>query len=576
VVSIQDNRWRFAHDKLREAITADIPRETVPTIHRTAATTIETVYPDDDAYNEALFAHWQAAGDLDKTCQYLLPVARNMIEIAGTYPIAEAHLHQTLERLPKNDARCITLWNWLADSAERQNNLSASQGYALQAQELAASLDDRKGLATSLSNLGNIAMDQGEYARATDLYQQSLVIFQQLGDQLGIASSLSNLGIIAVSQGEYVRAIDRHQQSLAIRQQLGDQAGIAVSLCNLGIAAANQGEYVRATDLFQQSLVIFQQLGNQPSIASLVNNLGVVAANQWEYARATDLYQQSLAIRQQLGDQAGIAVSLINLGVSARSQGEVARATDLFQQSIVIFQQLGDQAGIAECLNELGAIARSQGEVARATDLFQQSLVIAYDIQAIRTILASIVGLAKHFFIQGHLERAAHYAGLAQSHPAKSNDVRQALAELLPQLESALTPDEFQTALERGKSLDLNTVVEELLAEFAEYSGGQGQVESAAHSTDFAQHHPPKDDNDVRDALAEVVPSLQVTLSPDERAADLESDMPLDLDTVVLEAALSPDKRAAALERDKELDLDTVVSDTVVQELLDESTPPEA
>jgi ATPase subunit of ABC transporter with duplicated ATPase domains len=91
--------------------------------------------------------------------------------------------------------------------------------------------------------------------------------------------------------------------------------------------------------------------------------------------------------------------------------------------------------------------------------------------------------------------------------------------------------------------------VQELLVGFAEYSSGQGQVEGAAHFTDFAQHHPAKDENDVRDALAEVIPSLEATLSPDERATALESDMPRDLDIVV--------------------------SDTVVQELLDKSTPPE-
>ncbi len=36
----------------------------------------------------------------------------------------------------------------------------------------------------------------------------------------------------------------------------------------------------------------------------------------------------------------------------------------------------------------------------------------------------------------------------------------------MPQLEAVLPPDELHTALERGKSLDLDTVVQELLAEF--------------------------------------------------------------------------------------------------------------
>ena len=376
VVNVQDNRWRFAHDKLHEALIADIPDDTLPKLHRTAAETMEAVYPDDAGYNEALLAHWQAAGDLDKTYHYLLPVAKHMIEISGTYTIAEAHLQRMLERLPKDDRRCIVLWNWLADSNSRQGNYSSSQGYAVQAQELATSLDDREGLAASLNNLGYIAVDQGEYARATDLYQQSMVISQQLGDQAGIASSLNNLGNIAESQGEYAHATDLYQQSLAISQQLGNQAGIAASLNSLGSIAESQGEYARATDLYQQSLAIRQQLGDQRGIAASLNKLGNVALDQGKYARATDLYQQSLAIRQQLGNQRGIAINLNNLGIIAINQGGYARATDLFQQSMVIFQQLGNQDAIANCLGNLGLIAESQGEVARATDLYQQSLVI--------------------------------------------------------------------------------------------------------------------------------------------------------------------------------------------------------
>lgn len=36
-----------------------------------------------------------------------------------------------------------------------------------------------------------------------------------------------------------------------------------------------------------------------------------------------------------------------------------------------------------------------------------------------------------------------------------------------PQLEAALSPEDLQAALERGKSLDLDTVITELLEEFA-------------------------------------------------------------------------------------------------------------
>lgn len=505
VVSIQDNKWRFAHDKLRETLIADVSDDTLPKLHRTAAEAIEAVYPDDAGYNEALLAHWQAAGDPDKTYHYLLPVAKHMIQIAGTYPIAEVHLHQMLERLPKSDGRCIALWNWLADSAERQSNYSASQGYALQAQELATSLDDREGLAKSVKNLADIAFVQGEYARATDLFQQSLVINQQLGDQHGIASCVQSLGYIARNQGAYARATDLFQQSQAIFKQLGDQAGIANCLHNLGNIAYAQGEYARATDLYQQSLAISQQLGAQARIANSLIHLGIIAMDQGEYTRATDLYQQCLVIRQKLGNQLGIADVLGNLGSIAIDTRDYKRAEDLTRQSLAIYQKLDSRNGVAYSLNNLGLIAFYTGAFARAKDLLEQSLTIFqqledkfnnaltmshiawlllqqrlpdarvkfYDSLLLSTTVGSpplqafnVVGFAGVLHQANASLRSAELLGMVQVHPSTERMIRQRINAVMSELETALPAEELQVALERGKELDLNTVVAGLLAEF--------------------------------------------------------------------------------------------------------------
>lgn len=464
VLAIQDNTWRFAHDKLRETIIADIPDNELPRTHRKAAGTIEAVYPDDEDYNEALLGHWQQVSDLDKIYHYTLPVADNMIKIIGAYAKAEALLQNLLDRLSPDDRRRIIPLNSLADSVRRKGNYDLSKTHATRARELATIHDDLHGLATSLHILGIIAHSQGDYEQATNLYKQSLAIRQDSGNQSGIAASLNNLGGVAWNQGDYERATNLYQQSLAIRQQLGDQSGITDSLYNLGVIARTQGDYERAIDLYQQSLAIKQQLGDQYVIALILNALGIIARAQEDYERATDLYRQSLAIKQQLGDQFGIAATLHNLGGIAYSQEDYERAIDLYQQSLAIKKQLGDQSGIAATLNTLGRIFQEQGQTGHKQ--FCQSLTIAQDIQATSYVLLNIVGFAVYFIRQGHIERVAQFVGLVQSHPTQNSDVLQHLEGIMPQLEAVLSPDELATALDRGKALDLDTVVQELLDEF--------------------------------------------------------------------------------------------------------------
>jgi len=509
VVTIQGNRWRFAHNKLRETVIANIPHDTLPQMHRTAAETIEAVYPENDGYNETLLDHWQHVGDIDKELHYLNPVVQNLIDITSDYDQAQMLLKRGLAQLSDDDERRVTLLNWLSRLYWRQGNYEQSQKCAVLAQELAHQVNDQKGLAASLKNLGSVAMYQGEYAHAADMHQQSLEISQALGDQIGIASSLNSLGTVTVYQGEYAHAIDLYQQSLALYQQAGKQRDVAGILNNLGVITMRQGDYGRATDLFEQSLTLVQQMGSQRGVADQLTNLGAIAYFQQEYGRAADLFEQGRVLYQKLGVPRGVADTSGNLGELAYHQKDYAHAIDLFEQSLALYQELGEQRGIARCLHGLGSVAMRQGEYGRAIDLMKQSLALRQQLsdqigmcncfmalgwvafkqedrqaaswftQALRTThkvqrtpetLWAVVGFSGVLIQAGKAECAAHYAGLAQHqhHPDQNHEVHTALPEIISLLEAALSPEELQVALERGKSLDLDTVVAELLAEFGD------------------------------------------------------------------------------------------------------------
>lgn len=425
VVNIQDNTWRFTHDKLRETILVDLTEDKKPALHRTAAEATEAVYPEDHAYNEALLNHWHKAGDFDKELYYLDAVAQQMIEIQGTHEAARNLLQHALARMGAEDGRQVSLLNWLAESYCSQSNYDASRDYAERARQLATQIDKQAELARSLTNLGMIADNQGQYADSADLYQKSLAHYQQLGDQRGIASSLNNLGRLADKQGDFTRATNLLQQSLALSQQLGDQRGIAKSLNNLGIIAIDRGEYDHARDLLQQSVAIKQQLGDQLGISMSLSNLGMVAENQGAYDRAMDLYKRALALSQEIGDQIGICYGFVYFG------------------------------GIA--------FKQKDGQAAR---WFSRGLRIAHSMQATSEALWAVVGFAGVIAQDGQAERAAHYVGLAQHHPAQENNTRKVVAEIMPLLEAALSPEDLAAAMEHGKSLDLDTVVAELLEEF--------------------------------------------------------------------------------------------------------------
>ena len=75
VIDVQDNRYRFAHDKLREGLLLNLPDEHSRSLHETVAEAISDAYPDDPAQYALLFYHWEEAGNNDQ--------ARHYAELAG-------------------------------------------------------------------------------------------------------------------------------------------------------------------------------------------------------------------------------------------------------------------------------------------------------------------------------------------------------------------------------------------------------------------------------------------------------------------------------------------------------------
>jgi len=66
VIEVQDNRYRFAHDKLREASVAALETEDRQAIHWQIAQAIESVYPDSPEQYATLAFHWSARTTLKR------------------------------------------------------------------------------------------------------------------------------------------------------------------------------------------------------------------------------------------------------------------------------------------------------------------------------------------------------------------------------------------------------------------------------------------------------------------------------------------------------------------------------
>ena len=183
------------------------------------------------------------------------------------------------------------------------------------------------------------------------------------------AEALGAAGMLAVDQGDFARARQLFAEGLEVRRALGDPAAIARSLNLLGAAAFGQTDLGGAESFFEESLRLAEEAGDRRVVASALTNLGLVKIEQGRYEHAEQSLAASFAANEELGDKDGVARALLHMAAAALHSDDCVRASTLLARSLELFRDVGNKLGLAECLAHLGGVAAATGDCARGAQL---------------------------------------------------------------------------------------------------------------------------------------------------------------------------------------------------------------
>ncbi len=112
-----------------------------------------------------------------------------------------------------------------------------------------------------LNELGSAALAEGRLEVAKDYHQRAPMIGKELDDERGIAISLIDLGLVANLRKKTGKAEEYYQQAFTIREKSGYKEGLARSLFGFGLLSLNRKDPATARDHFQRSLRLFDEVG---------------------------------------------------------------------------------------------------------------------------------------------------------------------------------------------------------------------------------------------------------------------------------------------------------------------------
>ncbi len=206
--------------------------------------------------------------------------------------------------------------------------------------------------ALALSGTGFGLFASGDQATARPLLEQSLPLYRQAGDMLGAATTAAMLGHLLALQHQYARASELLEQTLAPLQEAGNDrlAGperaqhlLDVALvCNfLGQIRLSQADHDRAAQLFSAALNAARSAQDRFTILVSLYDLALSSQAQGDLAGAAERLQEGVSQSAEAGDEPSVAYYLEALAAVAIRQDDLERAVRLLAAAGALLQAKG-------------------------------------------------------------------------------------------------------------------------------------------------------------------------------------------------------------------------------------------
>jgi tetratricopeptide (TPR) repeat protein len=428
VLEVDDGRWRFAHDKLRDGLLSEMPEGERPVLHRRVAEAIERVYPNEPEQAGALAFHWAKAGDTEKEARYMLLAGQQALA-SGAYQKALSFLERALE---------------LEEQAEAADKPMPE-------------------LAQLRRQLGETCYGLGDYARARELLYESLKLSMVSGDMAGLARSMNILGNIALAFGEYNEAKQLLEQSIAMCQSSGNRLELGKATRSLGVVLDSIGERAEAKKLFEESLTILTEVNDHLGMAGALTNLATLARDEGDHAEARRLFEAGLAQFEAIDFAWGIAYTLTSLGLSVDALGEHHEARALHERALAICRQIGHKWGMAYSLTNLANSCFACYAFADTKKHLIEALRITLDIQTLPQGLDAIASYGRLMSTAGANDYAVELFTHVLENPLTEAETQVRVRDYLSTAQLALSGHELEEAQTRAREKTFADIAEGII-----------------------------------------------------------------------------------------------------------------
>lgn len=272
--------------------------------------------------------------------------------------------------------------------------------------------------------IGSVLLGQDKLDEAQRHHQQALTIRERVlgSDNPDIASSLKNLGLIAVWRGEHEEALSLLRRALSIYEAaLGDEhPDVTSMLINIGGILSILGRHEESLPYLQRAVSNSKSTWGKDDpiqVTTTLANLANTQSAMGELEDAQASWEEALSIYEHKRgpNSFEVAMALNNLGGVLREQGKLEQAQIRQQRALAVFEQASgpDDPDVAFALVELAELALALQEPGAARTYAERALSIREAAKTSQRLLAETRFLMART-LEGDPDRRQHARMLAE------------------------------------------------------------------------------------------------------------------------------------------------------------------
>jgi class 3 adenylate cyclase/tetratricopeptide (TPR) repeat protein len=367
--------YSFRHAITQEAAYQSLTFQMREGLHERVGLLIEKGYPDRLAqYVDVLAYHYGRSRRVDKQ-RVWFRAAADAAKTAFANEAAVEYYERLLPLLPRDQTGEVLVE--LGGVWKLTGRWTQAEQAFRQAMDVARQADDRRVLAATERDLGDLFMYTQSYSEAVVWLTRAADGFERLDDRQGLSRTLDRLTFALYQQGAYDSALAAAARHLAIATEAGNLAGVSIALNHSGLMRLQTGDTAAALALLRQALDVATSAGDQLCLLHAATNLAAVHERRGEHAQSIATVHQALMVAQEIGQRQILGVLIGNMGEVYHHQGDYARATKCFAQSLRIAVELGDWTSVANRVASMAATAAAQGHDREADRLFSGAIELA-------------------------------------------------------------------------------------------------------------------------------------------------------------------------------------------------------